>query len=128
MFEFQRLPGNPIEMMRPIRETLPLDEAMSLVLESARPIGRIERVPLTEASGRVLAAPVVAALDVPAFDRAAMDGYAVLADDTFCAGRYEPRVLRCVETVHTGEVPSHGVARGDCIQIATGAPMPAGAD
>jgi molybdenum cofactor synthesis domain-containing protein len=114
--------------MRPIRETLPLDEAMALVRETAVPIARTERVGIREANGRVLAAPTVAAFDVPPFDRAAMDGYAVVAEDTFGAGRYEPRVLRCIERVHTGSVPVHSVGRGECIEIATGAPIPAGAD
>jgi molybdenum cofactor synthesis domain-containing protein len=116
------------QTMRPIRETLPLDEAMALVLEAARPIARIERVPLREATGRVLASPVVAAIDVPPFDRAAMDGYAVIAENTFGSGRYEPQVLRCVEKVYTGQMPTRSLAHGECIEIATGAPMPAGAD
>ncbi|HXH35013.1 MAG TPA: hypothetical protein VNJ54_11440, partial [Plantibacter sp.] len=73
--------------MRPIRETLPLDEAMALVRAAAMPIDRTERVPLREASGRVLAQAATAAFDVPPFDRAAMDGYAVIAEDTFGAGR-----------------------------------------
>jgi molybdopterin molybdotransferase len=114
--------------MRPIRETIPYEEALALVLEAAAPIRRTERVPIGDATGRVVAAPATSALDVPPFDRAAMDGFAVAAEDTFGAGRYEPRVLRCVEKVYTGQVPTRAVARGECIEIATGAPMPQGAD
>jgi molybdopterin molybdotransferase len=114
--------------MRPIRETIPLDEALALVLNAAIPLDRTERVPLREAHHRVLADAAISALDVPPFDRAAMDGYAVLAEDTFGAGRYEPKVLRSIETVYTGQVASRRVARGECIAIATGAPMPDGAD
>jgi molybdenum cofactor synthesis domain-containing protein len=114
--------------MRPIRDTLPMDEAMALVMEAAAPIARTERVPLREATGRVIATPAVAAIDVPPFDRAAMDGYAVIAEDTFGAGVHEPKVLRCIEKVYTGQVPTRTVGRGECIEIATGAPMPAGAD
>ena len=114
--------------MRPIRETLPLDEALVLLLEAATPIERTERVSLREANARVLGADVVAALDVPPFDRAAMDGYAVVAEDTFGAGAYDAKVLRCVEKVYTGQVPTRAVGRGECVEIATGAPMPAGAD
>jgi molybdopterin molybdotransferase len=116
-----------LKSMRPIRETLPMDEALALVLEAAVPIARTERVRLADATGRVLAAPAVAAVDVPPFDRAAMDGYAVIAEDTFGAGRYEPRVLRCIEKVYTGQVPSLSLAPGECTEIATGAPMPGGA-
>lgn len=114
--------------MRPIRETIPLDEALALVLERARPMARTERVPIREAAGRVLAAAAVSTIDVPPFDRAAMDGYAVIAEDTFGAGRYEPKVLRTVEKVYTGQVPARSLARGECTEIATGAPMPQGAD
>lgn len=114
--------------MRPIKDTIALDEALTLILDSARPIDRVERVQIDDADGRVAAATIAAPADVPPFDRAAMDGYAVAAEDTFGAGRYEPRTLRCVERVFTGQVPSRGIGRGECIEIATGAPMPAGAD
>jgi molybdopterin molybdotransferase len=114
--------------MRPIRETLPMEEALALVNEAARPITRTERVSIREATGRVIAAAAVAAVDVPPFDRAAMDGYAVIAADTFGAVRYEPKLLRCIEKVYTGEVPTRSLSPGECIEIATGAPMPGGAD
>jgi molybdopterin molybdotransferase len=114
--------------MRPIRETIPLDEALALLFETAQPIARTERVDIRDAHGRVIAESAQSAMDVPPFDRAAMDGYAVVAEDTFGAGRYEPRVLRLVDKVYTGQVPSRALARGECIEIATGAPMPEGAD
>jgi molybdenum cofactor synthesis domain-containing protein len=114
--------------MRPIRETIPLEEALALILEAATPMARTERIPLRDADGRVIAPPPSAAMDVPPFDRAAMDGYAVRAGDTFGAGRYDPKVLKCVEVVHTAQVATRSVGAGECIQIATGAPMPQGAD
>jgi molybdopterin molybdotransferase len=114
--------------MRPIRETIPLDEALALILDAAKPVERTERVALREASGRVIAAPPTAAMDVPPFDRAAMDGYAVRAEDTFGAGKFEPKTLRAIEKVYTGQIPAKRVATGECIEIATGAPMPEGAD
>ena len=57
-----------------------------------------------------------------------MDGYAVRAEDTFGAGRYDSRTLECVGKVFTGQVPSRSVRTGQCVEIATGAPMPDGAD
>lgn len=114
--------------MRPIRETISLEEALRLVEGAAHPIDRVERLNIREASGRVLAADAVSAHDVPPFSRAAMDGYAVLAADTFGAGQYNPKTLTCVEQVHTGQVPARAVAAGQCIEIATGAPMPSGSD
>ena len=114
--------------MRPIRKTIPIEEALRVVRDGARPLDRTVRVGLPDAAGRVLAADIVADRDVPPFDRAAMDGYAVVASDTFGAGRQEPARLRCIETVHTGMVAARRLGPGECIQIATGAPLPEGAD
>lgn len=114
--------------MRPIRETIPLEEALALLTAAAVPVARTERVPIRDAHNRVLACDIVSGHDVPPFDRAAMDGYAVIARDTFGAGRYEPKVLRCIETVYTGQMPARRISPGECIEIATGAPMPDGAD
>jgi len=114
--------------MRPIKRTLPIDEARALVFDALPPVTRVERVPLIDAGGRVAAADVVTAVDVPPFNRAGMDGFAVIAEDTFGAGRYEPRVLRAVETIYTGQTPARAIAPGECAEIATGAPMPDGAN
>ena len=114
--------------VRPIRETIPLDQARALVLGAAVPIERIERISIRAAGGRVLAQAATSAGDVPPFDRAAMDGYAVIAADTFGASSFEPKTLRSVETVFTGQVARERVSRGTCIEIATGAPLPEGAD
>ena len=116
------------ETMRPIRETIPLSGALALLLEAAVPIERRVRVPLDEAAGRVISTPPIASLDVPPFDRAAMDGYAVRAEDTFGAGRYDPKILECVDKVFTGQVLARSIEAGQCVEIATGAPMPDGAD
>jgi len=114
--------------MRPIRDTIPIEDALRSILDAAVPIDRTERVALGAARDRVVAATVTSAVDVPPFDRAAMDGYAVRAEDTFGAGRQEPKTLRVVDTVHSGDVPRAPVRAGDAVQIATGAPMPEGAD
>jgi molybdenum cofactor synthesis domain-containing protein len=114
--------------MRPIRETIPLADALGLLLTDVHPVTRIERVPLAEADGRVVAHPVASRIDVPPFNRAAMDGYAVIAADTFGASRSDPRVIERVETVYTGDVPARALQSGECMEIATGAPMPDGAD
>ena len=114
--------------MRPIAHTLLYGDAMRMVLDSAIPLERTERVPIAEADGRVVAADVMATMDVPPFDRAAMDGYAVVSTDTVGAGSHSPRTLTCVDRVFTGQVPARGISAGQCVEIATGAPMPAGAD
>jgi len=114
--------------MRPLKALLPLDEALSLCLELAAPIDRRETLPISEALHRVVAGDVRAPLDVPPADRAAMDGYAVVARDTSHAGKSSPAVLRVQEKVHAGGVPAKRARKGRCTQIATGAPMPRGTD
>jgi molybdenum cofactor synthesis domain-containing protein len=85
-------------------------------------------VPLAAADGRVVAHDVISALDVPPFDRSAMDGYAVQSADLAGASAERPVSLTCVARLFTGEIAVGELRRGECIQIATGAPMPAGAD
>ena len=114
--------------MKPIKETIPLEEARQLIAEACRPIDRTERVRLVDANGRAAAADVTSTRDVPPFSRAGMDGYAVRAEDTFGASRYEPKTLRVIEKVYTGQVPTKTVEAGTAVEIATGAPMPQGAD
>ena len=117
-----------LEPMRPFTDTLPFDEALRLVRAGATPIERTERLALSGADGRVLVADVTATIDVPPFDRAAMDGYAVIAADTAGASASAPVALELAGRLFTGEMASIAVAPGTCMEIATGAPMPAGAD
>jgi molybdopterin molybdotransferase len=114
--------------MRPIRETITLEAARELIDRAITPIDRTERVRIDVASGRVVARPVAAGADVPPFARAAMDGYAVRAADTFGSSTHDPRTLTWVETVFTGQVPALAVGQNQCSEIATGAPIPDGAD
>lgn len=111
--------------MRPFTHTLPVAEAMRLVLETAVPLSRTEHVALGEARGRVLASPVAAGADVPPFARAAMDGYAVLTSD-FESCSADRVTLARVGVVYAGDPPPASLARGTCVEIATGAPTPPG--
>jgi molybdopterin molybdotransferase len=85
-------------------------------------------VPLERAVGRVCAEDVTASLDVPPFDRAAMDGYALVAETTAGATAEEPAKLECIERLYAGSIAEHAVKPGTCSEIATGAPVPEGAD
>ena len=114
--------------MRPFGKTIALAEARAIIERAIHPIERTESIPLRLAHGRVLAQEIVSTADVPPFSRAAMDGYAVRADDTAGASRTAPRRLQRIETVFTGQVAQHPVGAGQCAEIATGAPMPDGAD
>ena len=90
--------------------------------------GGIDHVDLRAARDRVLAERIDAGIDVPGFDRAAMDGYAVRARDTVGADETDPAVLDLAGTVHAGEDPDVTVDAGTCVEISTGAVMPPGAD
>jgi putative molybdopterin biosynthesis protein len=88
-----------------------------------------EEVPLSKALGRVLAVDVVAGIDVPGFDRANVDGFAVVAAQTYGAAEESPRRLRLsAEELATGVVPRLPIAPGTATAIATGGMLPRGAD
>jgi putative molybdopterin biosynthesis protein len=89
----------------------------------------IETVPLDAGLGRVLSAHVVSLVDVPFFDRSNVDGFAVVAQDTFGASEEAPRsLLVAEEEIHTGVVPTAVVQSGKAVLIATGGMVPRGAD
>jgi putative molybdopterin biosynthesis protein len=89
----------------------------------------VEIVPLDQALGRVLAGDVVSPVDVPSFDRSNVDGFVVIAEDTFGASEEAPRtVLLRDEEIHTGIVPATVLHPGEAVLIATGGVMPRGAD
>ncbi len=87
-----------------------------------------ESVPLRSAAGRVLAAAVVSDIDVPGFDRATMDGYAVVADSTEGATAYTRLPLTVIGDAMPGCPFEGSVSSGEAVRIMTGAPIPRGAD
>ena len=87
-----------------------------------------EDLPLHDAAGRVLAAPIVGDIDVPGFDRATMDGYAVVASDTDGATAYNRIVLELIGDAMPGDPFERTLTPGQAVRIMTGAPMPAGSD
>ncbi|MEM2094459.1 MAG: molybdopterin biosynthesis protein [Candidatus Bathyarchaeia archaeon] len=114
---------------RVFRELVSVETARELIRLHFKnePVGS-EEVPLEKALGRVLSEDVEAKLDVPPFDRASMDGYAVRAEDTFGADEYRPIRLRVIGKVAAGDVPQVVVEEGEAVEISTGAPMPRGAN
>jgi molybdopterin molybdotransferase len=114
--------------MRPFTNVITLEEARTLTANATNPIARTERVALIAAAGRVLAEEVQAASDVPAFDRAMMDGYAVRAADTQSAMSGAPVSLQLVDTLFAGTPTERTLQPRECMEIATGAPIPNGAD
>ncbi|MDI6731216.1 MAG: molybdopterin molybdotransferase MoeA [Candidatus Margulisbacteria bacterium] len=102
---------------------LSLRKALSLVLKHAKPFGleRWEEIELSQALGRVLAEKVYSDDDVPSFDRAAMDGFAVKAKD-------HSAVFRVIEDIPAGKIAAKRIRWGECARIMTGAMLPKGAD
>ena len=89
---------------------------------------RAELLPLQTTAGRVLATAVISEVDVPGFDRATMDGYAVVAESTEGATSYNRLPLAVIGDSLPAH-PFHGsVAVGQAVRIMTGAPLPPGAD
>ena len=87
-----------------------------------------ETVRVAEALDRVLARDLVAAVDLPHFHRANMDGYAVRAQDTFGASANIPAYLKLVGAVEMGQEATRRVCKGEAVRIATGGMLPPGAD
>jgi molybdopterin molybdotransferase len=96
------------------------EEAFRIVTEAAYRIGK-EEVSISDAAGRALAMPVKSDMDMPPWNKSAVDGYACCHEDL-------GRALTVLETVAAGVLPSMTVVPGTCSRIMTGAAVPAGAD
>ncbi|HEX2626218.1 MAG TPA: gephyrin-like molybdotransferase Glp [Candidatus Limnocylindrales bacterium] len=105
-----------------------VEEAREAVLARVAAPNGVETVPTADALGRVLARDVAAAVTLPPWDNSAMDGYAILAADVAGAAEGAPARLEVVGEVPAGGVAKEQVRHGSAIRIATGAPIPPGAD
>lgn len=114
--------------MTPFQKLISYPQALERIQKSIQPVKRTERIPIEEAVSRILAEDTVANMSVPPFDRAAMDGYAVKAEETFGASPFEPRSFKLTEVLHAGPSSDKVLGKGECIQVATGTPIPDGAD
>jgi molybdopterin molybdotransferase len=106
---------------------VPVEEARERVLSQIAPLQPLE-LPLTEVEGCVLAEDVFAPADIPDFASSAMDGFAVRSSEVAGASPGSPVELRIVGRALIGRRPETTVGGGEAIRIATGAPVPAGAD
>jgi molybdopterin molybdotransferase len=107
---------------------LSVEEARDAVLDAIAGPTPSEQAYLSEARGRVLAEDVVSLTALPPWDNSAMDGYAIRAADVAPATDEEPVRLDVIGESRAGSAPNETVARGTAIRIATGAPIPPGAD
>lgn len=106
---------------------MPVQNAEKIVRSNLNTSGT-EIVNLEQAHHRVLAQEVTSLLDAPPFDRSAMDGYALRAEETFGHSEENPVHLNIVERIGAGKVSKMDLKGGEAIQIATGAPIPPGAN
>lgn len=104
-----------------------VEDAEAIIAANVRPAA-VRVVDLLEADGMVLAQDVVAGEDLPAFDRAGVDGYAVKASDIVLASTAAPVRLEVTDHLAAGQSPPGPVAAGTAVGISTGAPVPPGAD
>ena len=105
------------------------EEAVSLIKEkTADIILETEKVNISEALGRILAQDIISSESIPAFDRTTVDGYAVIAADTFGAGASMPAQLDIIGEILMGEEADFTLKSGQCARISTGGMLPKGAD
>jgi molybdenum cofactor synthesis domain-containing protein len=114
---------------RGFKEATRIEEARRIFYETlpARSLPS-ESIPVHRSLNRILAEDVRAETSVPSFAKSAMDGYAVVAEETFGASSTNPSLLKLIGESKTGESPNILLQRGETVAIATGAPVPQGAN
>jgi molybdopterin molybdotransferase len=113
--------------MHGFRERTSVAAAVAILERRTSALGT-ERIAVSAAHGRVAAEEVVAAVDVPAFARSAMDGFAVVGESTFGASAQAPIELALIGETKAGRWFGGTLRSGEAVRITTGAPIPAGAD
>ena len=106
---------------------IPMNEAVKIVMDSTDRLSKTT-VPLLDSLGHTLCEDIVSDINMPPFDKSAMDGYAVIGSDVDRASRSNPSVLNVIEEIQAGMIPTESVVPGSATRIMTGAPMPDGAD
>jgi molybdopterin molybdotransferase len=117
-----------LQRKKGFQELKSVSEALELVMRvcGSKNLGS-ERVPSKESCGRVLENDVVSKIDVPPYDRAAVDGFAVRSCETFSASPSNPAFFKLKGTIEAGSHVGE-IGEGECYEVYTGAPIPKGAD
>jgi len=110
-----------------LRKLTSVEIALKKFLSSVNFKPKIENVPLNNTSFRVLAKDVVSKIEIPSFDKASMDGFAIKSSDTKNATK-NPVFLKVIGKIFAGEKKKNSIKSGETIGIATGSPLPDGAD
>ena len=119
--------SKPDVRMRGFRDRSEVSDVIKLIEKRITKLGQ-ERIPLDETSNRILSQDVTAKVDVPGFDRSAMDGYAVHGEETFGASSLAPCCLEVIGSSMPGQPFTGLVHPGQAVRIMTGSPIPDGAD
>ena len=116
-------------MRKIFRDLITIEEAMKKIIDNydLKPIGE-EEVNLFGALGRVLSRDIYSPRDIPPFDRSLVDGYAVIASDTYTASERKPVKLKIIERIRTGKFPKNEIKKGLAAEIDTGGVIPKGAN
>ncbi len=118
-----------VEKLRKIgfSKLTPLENALEQLFSRIK-LTPIEEIEVGKALNRILASDIVSKIDLPPFDRSAMDGYAIKAEDSFGASPKNPKKIKLVGTIEIGESLKLKINKGEGIKISTGAPIPEGSD
>jgi molybdopterin molybdotransferase len=106
---------------------MPVKKAQKIIDSSLKKVG-VEKISLEDAHRRVLSEEVTSQLNSPPFERSSMDGYAIHAEDTFGFSETNPATLKIIDTIGAGQVSNKIIKHGEAVRIATGAPIPEGAN
>jgi molybdenum cofactor synthesis domain-containing protein len=106
----------------------PPREAIQKLLQNVSVKLEDEEAAVDMSLSRIIARDIFSSVDVPPFDRSAMDGFAVKAEDTYSASTSTPITLRLVSELHIEDTPSMEVRKNQCASIVTGAQLPAGSN
>lgn len=118
---------NPCGVLMFLSKLDSISDALKLIKDNQK-LTEIEEIPIAEAHKRVLAEDIISFHDSPPFDKSAMDGFAVMAEDTFGASQSNPKTLKIIDAIGAGDFSDKSISNGEAIIIATGAPIPNGAN
>ncbi len=109
------------------RKLVSVETALEKFLSSVNFKPKIEIIPLQNASSRILAKDVISKIEIPSFNKASMDGFAIKSTDTKKT-RKNPKFLKIIGKIFAGDEKKKSIQIGEAIAIATGSPLPDGAD
>jgi len=111
-----------------IKKLMSVEIALKKFLSSVNFNPKVEVISLKNASSRVLAKDIVSQIEIPSFEKAAMDGFALKSSDTKKSTKQNPVFLKIIGKIFAGNKKKNSIRKGETIAVATGSPLPAGAD